>query len=269
MPKTPDEKRSAPRSPSRLTRAVSTGRGGGGAAFSERAYAFLHKKFDDRQFAIGQKISEEKLAQELGVSRSPMREAIKRLQSEGLLVQVASSGTFVAQPTRRQLIEMYEVREAIEVMAVRKAVKRIRAPAMAQFTSAYEQMRSLTHAFRDSGKPRMEGRTLRDFLAADLAFHAVIARAAENATANRILSDVRLRHRVFGLLSHGRDVQHLSRVLLGHGRVLAAVRRRDAKLAARQLRNHIRFSLREALRAFDAHAETMMLRPLSTEHRSA
>ena len=87
-----------------------------GSALSDTAYAYIEEKLARRAFRAGQKVSEHRLARELGISRTPVREAIDRLKNEGLLVQLASSGTFAVEPTRRQIVEMYEVRMALEAI---------------------------------------------------------------------------------------------------------------------------------------------------------
>lgn len=223
-----------------------------GSALSDTAYAYITEKLARCELRAGQKVSEHRLARELGISRTPVREAIHRLKNEGLLVQLASSGTFVAEPSRRQIIEMYEVRNALEAMAVAKAVRRIRPAEVAELQQYATEMRRLARQFRDSGLPRMDGRLQRDFLAADAAFHKLIASIARNNLVCKTLGDVHLRHCVFGLSSHFRDLYHVARTCLYHGRIAAAVRRRNARAARRLMQQHIRFSLREALFVFDA-----------------
>lgn len=70
-------------------------------------------------------MSEASIAREIGVSRTPVREAIRRLQNEGVLYQIPSSGTFVAEPDRSQVIEAYEIRQTLECFAVGKATRRM------------------------------------------------------------------------------------------------------------------------------------------------
>jgi len=220
-------------------------------ALSDTAYAYIQQKLATQEFRAGQKVSEQRLARELGISRTPVREAIHRLKNEGLIVQLASSGTFIAEPSRRQLIEMYEVRMALEAMAVVKAVRRMRPAEVARLQDYADQMRRLARTFRDSGHPRMDDALQRDFLGADAAFHKLIAGAAQNDLVCKTLSDVHLRHCAFGLASHFRDLYHVARIWLYHARIAAAVRRRDARAARRLMQQHIRFSLREALFVFD------------------
>jgi len=93
---------------------------------SDVAYKHISDQLLNGQLIPGQKVSEPALAKKLGVSRTPVREAVQRLKNEGLFLQVPSSGTYVAQTNRVPLIETYEIRLALETMAVRKAAKKIR-----------------------------------------------------------------------------------------------------------------------------------------------
>lgn len=220
---------------------------------SDKAYRRIHQMLVSRELKVGQKISESSLAKELGIgSRTPVREAIHRLRNDGLLVQIANSGTFVATPNRRQLVEMYEVRLALETMLVAKATRMIRPRQIVQLQAHVDEMRRVVRAFRDTGQDCMSVPEQQAFLAADLAFHELIIEAGQNESASKILSDVLLRHRAFGLESHRRDLHHVAWTWLYHARVLSAMRRRNAGAAMRMLRRHIRFSMREALFVIDS-----------------
>ncbi len=232
------------------------------APLSETAYLYIHEKLARRELCSGQRVSEHRLARELGISRTPVREAIHRLKNDGLLVQFASSGTFVAEPNRRQLVDMYEIRIALEGLVVVKSVPKIRAAEMADLQAYADEMWRLVREFRASGEPCMSIDMQREFLAADLAFHQLIAAVAQNEMAYKIINDVHLRHRAFGLTSHRRDLHHVAWTWLYHARVAAAIRRRDRRTAKRLLQRHIRFSMREALYVFDTQQSPSSNRPL-------
>lgn len=218
---------------------------------SQLAYEHIQQKLLSDSFHTGTRISETKLARELGISRTPVREAIRRLQSEGLLYQVPSSGTFLAQPDRSQLIEAYEVREALECMAVVKATKRMTSQERNELKSLSEKMHAAATAMRDAKAEVLDGEPLRQFLTADLAFHLLLLRAAGNQLAMKIVADSHVRNRVFGYRSHCRGLHHVAWVWLIHARIARAVLRRDPQAARYWMRRHIRTSLRDALAAFD------------------
>jgi DNA-binding GntR family transcriptional regulator len=113
-------------------------------------------------------------------------------------------------------------------------------------------MRAAIRDFRASRNPILTGKTLHRYLNADLGFHLLLLKAAENRRALTIFGDVNLRSAIFGCRSHQRDLHHVSWVWLQHARVARAVRRRDPDAAQRWLEAHMRTSMNAALEAYDA-----------------
>jgi DNA-binding GntR family transcriptional regulator len=222
------------------------------SSLSDVAYNHIRHKLLSASLPAGAKVSEHALSRELGISRTPVREAIRRLESEGMLHQVASSGTFVAESDRRALVDVYEVRMALEAWAVKKATKRLRPQQVLELGRLCEQMRDAIRLFRDSKALAMDGPALRQYLTADLAFHLLLLRAAGNRYALKLIGDVHVRSAIFGYRSHDRDLHHVARTWLFHARVARAVRQRNGRAAQLWLERHMRASLRGALEAFDA-----------------
>ncbi len=222
------------------------------SSLSTVAYRQIRRRLLRAALPAGRKVSEHRLARELKMSRTPVREAIRRLESEGVLRQVASSGTFVAAPDRQQLIDLAEVRMALESFAVRRAVERIRPAQAAELRAACDRMLAAARAFRDSGAAILDGAPLRDYLSADLAFHLLLLRVAGNRHATKLVTDAQMRGAMFGYRSHQRDLRHVARMWLHHARIARAVRRRDARRARLWLERHLQESLAAALEAFDA-----------------
>jgi DNA-binding GntR family transcriptional regulator len=91
----------------------------------ERVYIYLWDKIVLNQLPPGSRINYEELIEELGVSKTPLRDAINRLQQEGLIEVKPRSGTFVSIPKVKDIIEIYDVRKALESQAVQLASQRI------------------------------------------------------------------------------------------------------------------------------------------------
>src|SRR5258708_6678592 len=91
----------------------------------EHAYKHIHGKLLAGEMPAGHVVSEHSLAREIGISRTPVREAIRRLEQEGILEQVPRYGTIVRRPERRDLEELYQLREALEPYAVAQAAGRL------------------------------------------------------------------------------------------------------------------------------------------------
>ena len=88
-------------------------------------YDQLRRKIFEKTLVSGQRLPEVAIAKELQVSRTPVREALRRLENEGLVQIIPGWGACLASPTRQEIIDTYEVREELEVMAIRKAAKQI------------------------------------------------------------------------------------------------------------------------------------------------
>ena len=175
----------------------------------------------------GTELSEVALAKDFGTSRGPLREALGRLASEGLVTITPRRGAVVAQLSREEFIEAYQVREALETLAVRLAVPLMSAAEIAHLRELCELM---DRAARDD--------EVRVFFDTNNSFHEALVRGSRN----RKLHDV---HRMLV----GQMVPYLPRSLelrgnlqqsvAEHHSILAAIEERDVERAAALLAEHI------------------------------
>src|SRR5690242_7914784 len=93
------------------------------------------------RFAAGAKLSEPELARRFGVSRGPLREAIRRLEERGLVRRTPNAGARVVDFTPEEILEAFDLREAIESMAARLAAERMGAAEIAHLRRIYESER--------------------------------------------------------------------------------------------------------------------------------
>lgn len=93
-------------------------------SLKERAYIYLKQSILSSQLSPGQPLAVKELAEEMGISRTPVREALVTLHSEGLVEVFPSRGTFVARITVADLRELSELRESLEGMTARLAAQR-------------------------------------------------------------------------------------------------------------------------------------------------
>ena len=175
----------------------------------------------------GTELSEVALAKDFGTSRGPLREALGRLASEGLVTITPRRGAVVAQLSREEFIDAYQVREALETLAVRLAVPLMSDAEIAHLRELCELM---DRAARDD--------EVRVFFDTNNSFHEALVRGSRN----RKLHDV---HRMLV----GQMVPYLPRSLelrgnlqqsvAEHQAILAAIEERDSERAARLLAEHI------------------------------
>jgi DNA-binding GntR family transcriptional regulator len=179
--------------------------------------------------APGTRIVETKLAQEMGVSQAPVREALRDLELFGFVVSSPFRGTQVRKISPADLLEIYPVRAALEGVAARAAAPRMDAPTLARLEAALDAMRDA--AARDDHHAHV---------AADVEFHHVIIKASGNRMLHQVWQTMRLATTTF--VTHSMtQLTHRSLTEIGerHVPVLEALRAGDPVLAEAEMRRHI------------------------------
>jgi len=190
---------------------------------SERAYVKIKKMISDYRFSPGSRLNVEQLARDLGTSRTPIWEAVRRLEQEGLAKNIPNRGVFLVKLTREAAIELYTVREALEGMAARLAVKRISEKAL-------EKMEKL---LREQERIVAE-EDLVAYSKSDFDFHACIYAACGNAILREMLESIKEKARPFEM----RITPILTELFNDHQMIVRALRLRDPLLAEEAFREH-------------------------------
>lgn len=221
----------------------------------EQAYRYIHGKIASGRLTGGSQVSEQSLANEIGISRTPVREAIRQLIMEGLVEQVPRFGTIVRIPDRRELAELFEVREALESYAAGEAARRMTPEDLELVTRLYRQMRAITQQLQVDGTPALDGTPLRQFLAADMGFHLLLIRATGNRRMMKITADMGVLVRIFGHRRQVHTVQIATQACRYHRQILRALHKRDAETARDWIVRHLHASRRQTLASLD-HLQT-------------
>jgi len=212
-----------------------------------QAHRHILAQVADGSLPAGAPLSEVALAEQLGVSRTPVREAIGQLVAEGIL-QKTHRGAVVIEPTRQDIIELYELREAVEVYAIGKVAEaRVSARFLESLDALVEAVRESASVLKKSGQKALEGEALQKFIQCDLQFHTLLLQAGGNGRMLKILDSTRLLLRVFTLRRQYHTVKLLNEVYRFHRGVLDAVAAGQRDQAMRLLGEHIRLSLDERL----------------------
>jgi DNA-binding GntR family transcriptional regulator len=218
----------------------------------EKAYTFLRGKILSGEIPPGAALSEASIARELGNSRGPLREAIRQLTAEGFLRQTPKGGSVVVEFSRRDIAELYELREALEVYAVGKAAEHVLGPAdLEALGRVVREVLVLRDELEASGETRLNAEGMRRFIKIDLHFHTMLVRAAANARILKVFADTRILLNIFALRRKGHDGAQLTEIHRYHSEIFTAVARRDPKTAMRLLGEHIRLSKDERLKEYD------------------
>lgn len=175
----------------------------------------------------GERLMEIALANRLGVSRTPIREAIRKLELEGLVVMIPRKGAEVARITEKDLRDVLEVRTSLEKLAIELACERIT-------EEDVKDLQATCQGFSDS----LKSDDLTTIAEKDVAFHDVIFRATKNARLIQILNNLReqmYRYR----LEYLKDTGLHPRLVEEHQKILDAVMRKDKADAVRLIEEHI------------------------------
>ncbi len=150
----------------------------------DRVYRAVREEILRQAFAPGARIRIEHFTQGLGVSRTPVLDALRRLEAEGLVSTVPRQGIYVVEFTRRRAEELYAVRGALEGLACRLAATQARAGIIE--AARRDRLRALIEDQADAVRAQDFAR----FSKADIAFHNEILMASGNATLARSLEAV-------------------------------------------------------------------------------
>lgn len=214
---------------------------------SEVAYDFICARLASGELKPGGKLSEPSLAAACGVSRTPMREAVRRLIEEGVLYQREKSGTYISKFAANDISEAYEIRSVIESAMLLRAVPNLKERDFTALQHNCDRMHEAVKAMRNAGMTLMTGRPEKIFLTEDLAFHLHLLRASGNSLAEKIIANTYRRNQFFGTHSHQRTLGHVASTWRFHCRILDACRRHDAESAVKWLKEHLVFSEKDAL----------------------
>jgi DNA-binding GntR family transcriptional regulator len=201
----------------------------------QRVYDHLRTEILEGRLEPGAELIEVALADQLGVSRGPLREAIGRLAAEGLVTVSPRRGAVVRSLSKEEFLELYQVREALERMAVQLAVPRLTDEQFEELTALNGQMEA--HAARNE---------VEAFFESNLAFHARLLEASGNEKLKELYRQLlgQLgRYRLRSLTLRG----NLQRSVAEHKAILRAARRGDAERAAQLMAEHIRVPQRRAM----------------------
>jgi DNA-binding GntR family transcriptional regulator len=206
---------------------------GGAGPLRDRVRDELRARISDGRIEPGERLYEMAIAQELGVSRLPVREAIRMLESEGMVSVLPRRGGVLVRSLEREDVEnLFDVREALEVLAARRAAERTDSAGVEELGRLLETAREALAAGDATAVD-----------AANTAFHDQIYLLGRNALVPQMLGPLTGRlHWLFR-----QNVEH-ERVLADHQRLHRALADHDPDLAAAVALEHIRASRRMVLR---------------------
>jgi DNA-binding GntR family transcriptional regulator len=205
------------------------------ALYEEVAELLRHRIFT-RELAPGSWIDELKIAEAYGISRTPLREALKVLAAEGLVTMKVRRGAYVTEVSERDLSDVYHLLSLLESDAA--GVVALRAT-----DAELTQLQALHQALEDAAKPEQQDRER--FFEINEQFHMSLLGIADNRWRNQMVADLRKvmklnRHN--SLLKSGRIEESLGE----HRALMAALLARDSALCKQRMQEHFKNGLEAA-----------------------
>ena len=220
-------------------------------SLKETAYYHIRSKLLNRELKPGSSLSHRELAKEIGISFTPVRDAIGQLAFEGLLETHPQKGTTVAEISREDLAELYDVREALECHAVAKANARYSEADFTELERHTTAMEEVAAEVEEMGGRSWTTEQSDRWMVADAAFHVALLRGAGNRRAIRIVNELRVMARIFGHRKRDELPSDLKAARYEHRQVIEALRQGNGALARELLGEHLRRGCRRALEAYD------------------
>ena len=198
------------------------------ASLSDQVYEQLRSDIISAQRHPGEKLVELEIAAEMGTSQGPVREALQRLERDGLVERQARSATYVSTISMDEMYELFSVRSVIEGYAIRRAAQKI--------TS--EQCNYLEHLILEMAQAGQRGDmiTLAEY---DMRFHRTIVECGSSAGLLRVWITLSSQIQRFVVQSHPRHYSDLVEIGTRHQSIVSALRQHDSERAAQAVQDHI------------------------------
>ena len=193
----------------------------------DRAYQYLRGTVLSDPAVSGTFINEQAVATEVGISRTPVREALLMLAAEDLVQLVPHRGAFVAPVPGREIAEMMQARGVIETWAATTSLAAGDAPVEAM-SAVLEQQRSIV----DNGDAK-------EFIELDSQFHALLVDAAGNSVLGRLYDNLRAKHVLLGVVALRRSATRRQEVLEEHQAIVDGLVSGKPEAAEKAILSHL------------------------------
>ena len=198
-------------------------------SFRDQAYAALKQAITEADIYSHPhelRLDERQLSKSLGVSRTPIREAMTLLEQEGFLRTVPRRGIFIVRKTKRQIVEMIEMWAAVESMAARLATVNATDQEIAALRTMFDEFRNST-----------PGEHIEEYSDANIAFHQAIIGLSGSHLMGKTIENLFIHVRAIRRMTISQS-DRAERSIVDHMRIIEALERRDTELAERLVREH-------------------------------
>jgi DNA-binding GntR family transcriptional regulator len=214
------------------------------APLREQVLELLRNDIVEQRLRPGHRLIERELIEQIGVSRTTIREVLRQLAAEGLVTTIPQKGAIVTALSREEAQDLYEVRAALEALAARRFAQRASAEQVTALRRSFTAFERLTNA----------GAEIPELLRAKNAFYDVLLEGARNTPIHSILGGLRARVallRTTSLSQEGRPARALNEIR----EIVEAIEASDSEGAAEAAAHHVHQAARTALDALAPQTE--------------
>lgn len=201
---------------------------------SEYVYQQLRKRIFEKKLLRGQRLPEVTIAKDLEVSRTPVREALRRLENEGLVQIIPNWGASLVSPTAKEVLDTYEVRKNLEMMSIEKAALKITPLQLCRLQECI-----------DSERQNFADRDLEAYMKINDEFHIIIAESSGNATLADFVRNILSRTFVQTIFFESFFDFDTNPSLDEHIEMLNALSSKNVALCVDLMKKHIELSIAE------------------------
>ena len=207
----------------------------------DQTYDIIKNMIILRDIEPGKKINEEQIAKEIRVSRTPIREALCRLENEGIVKIIPRRGAFVADLTETNVCEILLIREVLEGLVARLASENMDEKTLDKLRKALEKVSTIPEKDRE----------LINYTRSEVEFHSLLLGASNNRMLKNMMEIVNAHLQIIRL----RTVvlpERAQKTVKEHHQILKAIEKRDADAAEELMRKHVRSVREVALKNIEA-----------------
>lgn len=199
------------------------------ASLRDQAYVMLRQAIADADIYQSHdeiRLDERELSEKLGVSRTPVREAMTLLEQEGFLRMVPRRGIYIVRKSKREIVEMIQMWAALESMAAR----------LATLHASDDEIAKLRHMF-DDFRDTTPAEHIEEYSDANIAFHQAIVELSKSQIILDTIKNIFIHVRAIRRMTISQS-DRASRSIVDHLRIIEALEKRDTELAEKLVRQH-------------------------------
>ncbi|HLJ60124.1 MAG TPA: GntR family transcriptional regulator [bacterium] len=208
----------------------------------QQVYEELRQRIVHGRLRPGQRLNEARIAQDMGISRAPVREAVQRLRQDGLVTTKPRHGPVVAEITAADAAHLYRLRSALEELAVVLFIER-------GAQGALKELEDVVKAMIEAG----QAGNLAQMVEQDVRFHEALCEHSGNPLLSRIYQMISAQFRIAAIQDDARTAE-LSEIARAHAELLETIGQRDVSAAVSRLREHILSTLPNLVSRLNAQA---------------